>query len=114
MLSKIVPHPEERPSGRVSKDAQRHLSKSPAKAGVRPLAFGRLTSGSRLSPGLQFFRPISGRLRGADADLVGEADQLGDAGGLHLPHDLTAVHLDRHLANPELAGDLLVEPAGDD
>ena len=53
-------------------------------------------------------------MRGAEAELVGKADELGEPGGLHLPHDLAAMHLDGHLADPELAGDLLVEPAGDD
>ena len=47
-------------------------------------------------------------------ELVGEADELRDAAGLHFPHDLAAMHLDGHLADPELAGDLLVEPPGDD
>src|SRR4051812_41121406 len=56
----------------------------------------------------------SGRLRYDDPELIGQPDQLRHPCGLHLSHYLAAMHLDRHLADPEFAGDLLVEAAGDD
>src|SRR5438067_9063601 len=80
-------------------------------AGHSPARAKRAT---RLPGSRERLPPGSGDVRGAEAELVGKADELGEPGGLHLPHDLAAMHLDGHLADPELAGDLLVEPAGDD
>src|SRR5438270_1606396 len=74
----------------------------------------RAKRATRLPGSRERLPPGSGGVRGAEAELVGKADELGEPGGLHLPHDLAAMHLDGHLADPELAGDLLVEPAGDD
>jgi hypothetical protein len=39
---------------------------------------------------------------------------MAEGMGLHLLHDVSAVELDRALRRGELAGDLLVEPPGDD
>ena len=44
----------------------------------------------------------------------GHPDEIRDGGGLHLAHDLPAVHLHHDFAGAQFGRDLLVEPAGDD
>src|SRR5271168_4432285 len=47
-----------------------------------------------------------------DAEACGHVDQIGERGGLHLPHHLAAVRLHGDLADAELAAHLLVHQAG--
>src|SRR5260370_23315027 len=47
-------------------------------------------------------------VRSGPGQPVGCAHELGQGAGPHLPPDLAAMHLHRHLAQIELAGDLLV------
>jgi hypothetical protein len=47
-------------------------------------------------------------------ELGGHPDQFGQRIGLHLPHDVSALDLDRDLAGAERRGDLLVEHARGD
>ena len=53
-------------------------------------------------------------VRSRESKGLGHPDQPGEGIGLHLLHDSRAVGFDRLLADPQLAGDLLVKPAGDD
>ena len=47
-------------------------------------------------------------------EALGDADQVGEALGLHLAHDLAAMDADGDLAGAEFGGGLLVEQTGDD
>jgi hypothetical protein len=47
------------------------------------------------------------------AELIGHARQVYDGFRHYLAHDLRAVHLDGDHTQREVAGDLLVQPAGD-
>lgn len=46
--------------------------------------------------------------------LLCQAREIGDRTHVHLPHHAGAVNLDGLLDNAEIAGDLLVQPAGHD
>src|SRR5262249_55592736 len=66
-------------------------------------------------------RPVVGvraeHLRAAgwrDAEPCSEVHQLGHGARLHLRHDVPALLLDGRFGRAQLAGDLLVEEAGDD
>src|SRR5262245_48747439 len=49
-----------------------------------------------------------------DAEAPCEVHELGKRGGSHLFHDPASMHLHGFLGDPEIAGDLLVEPSRDD
>ncbi|HEX9405189.1 MAG TPA: hypothetical protein VF917_12215, partial [Steroidobacteraceae bacterium] len=53
-------------------------------------------------------------VRAGPGQPVGCAHELGQGAGPHLPHDLAAMNLHRHLAQSELGGDLLVRAPDDD
>ena len=55
-----------------------------------------------------------GPLREGKREPSGETHELGDRAGPHLLHHLCAVRLDGALGRADVAGDLLVEPAGHD
>src|SRR5260370_4363037 len=53
-------------------------------------------------------------VRAGPGQPVGCAHELGQGAGPHLPHELAAMNLHRHLAQIELGGDLLVRAPDDD
>jgi hypothetical protein len=54
-------------------------------------------------------------VRAGPGQPVGYADEFGQGAGPHLPHDLPATNLHRHLAQIEIGGYLLVRvPDGDE
>src|SRR5438132_6774857 len=45
----------------------------------------------------------------AEGERFPNANELADRGSLHLPHDVGTMELHRHLADPKIEGDLLVD-----
>src|SRR5262249_42153130 len=67
-----------------------------------------------MSPTVKRIRKRSPALTDGWMNDRGHPDQVGHGVGAHLFHHAGSVHLHRLLADAELPGDLLVEPAGDD
>ena len=57
---------------------------------------------------------LSDLSRRSQAESRGHGDQLGKRVCLHFAHHLTSVRLDRDLADPKFAADLLVQQTRDD